>query len=126
MIAVENPDMGGAFVFMNNWGSDQDVVLSFTEGGFEWEGTIPNATVVTWLLPSDQVVRQSAGVLYGQRTECRDDNGNWWSQLLSSDQQHDEQFQLQSNNTTLEPVPHTTHTIAANTEYQGESESLVP
>ena len=109
LIAVKNPDMSWSVVFMNNWGSDQDVVLSFTEGGFEWEGTIPNATVVTWLLPSDQIVGQSAGfsVVSGQSCGMPMDTGgssvcSVTSSIASSSSSRP--------TTTLRPVPHTTHT----------------
>ncbi|KAK5174981.1 uncharacterized protein LTR77_000117 [Saxophila tyrrhenica] len=110
LIAVKNPDMGWAVVFMNNLGSDQDVVLSFTEGDFEWEGTIPNATVVTWLLPSDQIVGQSGvlplasgtavvGTGTGGGTACPTT-----SSMMSSSSA--------PPTSTLKPVPHTKHTIS--------------
>ena len=119
IIAVKNPDMGWAIVFMNNWGSDQDVVISFTEGGFEWEGTIPNSTVTTWLLPSDQIVGQSEG--FGQASGMTMGTAPAGSSCPMSSS-----FASSSSSSptsTLKPVPHTTHTIAANNEYQGESES---
>ena len=52
-IAVRNPDQSWAVVFMNNAGSDQDVVLSFKGSDERWQGTVPNATVTTWLLPHE-------------------------------------------------------------------------
>ena len=58
VIATQNPDMGWAVVFVNNFGSDQDVQLEFLDG-HSWQGVIPNGTVVTWLLPSDQIIGQS-------------------------------------------------------------------
>ncbi|WPH03324.1 Hypothetical protein R9X50_00620100 [Acrodontium crateriforme] len=52
IMAVQNPDQSWAVIFLNTLGSDQDVVLSFTEGGQVWEGTVPNLAVTTWLLPA--------------------------------------------------------------------------
>lgn len=52
IMAVQNPDHSWAVIFLNTLGSDQDVVLSFTEGGQVWEGTVPNLAVTTWLLPA--------------------------------------------------------------------------
>jgi glucosylceramidase len=119
IIAVKNPDMGWAVVFMNNWGSDQDVVLSFTEGGFEWEGTIPNSTVVTWLLPSDQVVEQSEGFSQASVTMM----GTTPAVSSCPPSSSFASSSSSSPTSTLQPVPHTTHTIAANNEYQGMPES---
>ena len=124
VIAVQNPDMGWAVIFMNNWARDQDVVLSFTEGGYEWEGTIPNATVVTWLLPSDQIVGQSDGFPpSGSSSGMAKATGSGLtvpasvcptsSSMASSSSS--------SSTSTLERVPHTTHVIDANNEYQGFS-----
>lgn len=125
IIAVKNPDMGWAVVFMNNWGSDQDVVLSFTEGGFEWEGTIPNATVVTWLLPSDQIVGQSAGFAgaSGLSNGILAGTGSGGACPMPSSMMSSSSS---SPTSTLESVANTTHTVAANNESQGLSESQAP
>ncbi|KAK5136867.1 hypothetical protein LTR08_001789 [Meristemomyces frigidus] len=62
IMAVQNPDKSWAVVFMNNYGSDQNVVLSFSEqSGHFWEGVIPSATVTTWLIPSVQILGQTNG-----------------------------------------------------------------
>ena len=123
IIAVQNPDMGWAVVFMNNWGSDQDVVLSFTEG-YTWEGTIPNATVVTWLLPSDQIIGQSGG--FGSSSSAPPYPGGNSSVPVASGTSLKGSGQMcpttssalssssSASSSTLLPVPHTTHTIAAN------------
>lgn len=62
VMAVQNPDLSWAVIFMNNYGSDQDVVLSFSgESGEFWEGTVPSGTVTTWLIPSQQILDQTNG-----------------------------------------------------------------
>ena len=109
VIAVQNPDKGWAVVFMNNWASDQDVLLSFTEGGFEWEGTIPNATVVTWLLPSDQVVEQSEGEAWHSSTPMAAGSGVSRSDVVCPTIS---MMSSSSSMETLKPVPFTTHTIS--------------
>lgn len=121
IIAVQNPDLSWAVVFLNNWGSDQDVVLSFTEGGHEWEGTIPNATVVTWLIPSDQIVGQSEGFSQASGTMMGTAPATYSCPVSSSVSSSSST----SSTSTLQPVPYTTHTIAANNEYQGASESTI-
>lgn len=60
-IALKNPDDSWAIVFMNNLQSDEDVVLSFTGEGEAWEGTVPRQSVVTWVLPSAQILSQTNG-----------------------------------------------------------------
>ncbi|KUJ23678.1 glycoside hydrolase, partial [Mollisia scopiformis] len=51
-IAAQNPDGSWVIVFMNNYGQEQNVVLQFTgQEEVFWQGVVPNATVVTWLLP---------------------------------------------------------------------------
>ncbi|KAK3056415.1 hypothetical protein LTR09_002922 [Extremus antarcticus] len=117
LIAVKNPDMGWAVVFMNNLGSDQDVVLSFTAGGFEWEGTIPNATVVTWLLPSDQIVGQS-GVLPQASGTAVSGTGTGEGRICSTTSSVASSSSAPPTS-MLEPVPHTTHTIAADGRSSG-------
>jgi glucan endo-1,6-beta-glucosidase len=118
LIAIQNPDMSWAIVFMNNFGDDQDVVLSFTEGGFEWEGTVPNATVVTWLIPSDQIVSQSGVVpgYGGSGTTAAAGTGGYSTCPVTSSMASSSSA---SPTSTLEPVPHTTHVVAANNEYEG-------
>ncbi|PBP17600.1 glycoside hydrolase family 30 protein [Diplocarpon rosae] len=52
LISIQNPDESWAIVFLNNYGTDQDVELSFvTHPESVWYGTIPDLTVVTWLIP---------------------------------------------------------------------------
>jgi len=58
ILAAHNPDQSWAVVFMNNLNSTQNVRLSFSQAGHTWEGVIPNSTVVTWLIPSDQMVEK--------------------------------------------------------------------
>ncbi|KAK4555502.1 hypothetical protein LTR86_007254 [Recurvomyces mirabilis] len=62
ILAIQNPDKSWAVIFMNNVGSDQEVALSFTgQSGQVWHGTIPSASVVTWLLPSQQILGLTNG-----------------------------------------------------------------
>ena len=56
VLAEQNPDNGWAVVMMNNNPGDQDVHLSFTGSGHVWQGTVPQMSVVTWVLPSDEVL----------------------------------------------------------------------
>ncbi len=112
LIAVKNPDMGWAIVFMNNLGSDQDVILSVD--GHEWEGVIPNSTVVTWLLPSNQITGQSGVLPLASGATAGGTGGSGvcpTTSMVSSSSM--------AATSTLEPVPNTTHIIAANNEYQG-------
>jgi len=54
VMAVQNPDQSWAVIFMNNYGSDQDVVLSFAgQNGTArfWEGVVPKSTVYESILP---------------------------------------------------------------------------
>jgi len=60
ILAEQNPDKSWAIVMMNNNPEDQDVHLSFTGSGDVWSGTVPQQTVVTWLLPSDAALAQNA------------------------------------------------------------------
>ncbi|KAK5107052.1 hypothetical protein LTR62_001902 [Meristemomyces frigidus] len=60
--AFQNPDLSWTVIFMNNLGNtdDQEVALSFSTLGEQvWHGTIPAKSVVTWLLPSQQVLGES-------------------------------------------------------------------
>lgn len=112
IIAAQNPDMGWVVVFMNRFGSDQEIQLEFTEG-YSWQGVVPNGTVVTWLLPSDQIVRQSevrsasslASALASEDATSTEVCAT--SDIVSSSSSI-------ADSTTLVPVPNTTHTIAAN------------
>lgn len=102
VMAVKNPDGSWAVIFMNNAGSDQEVVLSFTGGGNVWQGTVPNSTVTTWLLPGSVSSYGSwnASSVVGSAASCP----STASAAASSSS---------SPTTTLEPVPDTTHTIAS-------------
>ena len=119
VIATQNPDMGWAVVFMNNFGSDQDVQLEFMDG-HSWNGVIPNGTVVTWLLPSDQIVGQSdfSGTdAVGSTASVSGSEGNVGIASGSAVCVSTEMTSSSSSSTsseTLVPVPNTTHTVAAN------------
>ena len=52
VVAAKNPDNSWAVVFMNNMAQDEEVVLQFGDGQPMWQGVIPNATLVTWVLPA--------------------------------------------------------------------------
>lgn len=111
VIATQNPDLGWAVVFMNNFESDQEIQLQFTQG-YSWQGVVPNGTVVTWLLPSDQVVEQSnfdagSGMASGPGL------GNDTSAVCASTSSIPSSSSAVSS-TSLVPVPNTTHTIASN------------
>jgi glucosylceramidase len=112
-MAVLNPDSSWAIIFMNNIGSDQDVVVSFNNGETDvWQGTVPNATVVTWLLPPQgldtPVVPFSNGTSgatafgTGIGVVCPSPTSSLTSSTTSS-----------SSTSSLQPVPNTTHTIAS-------------
>lgn len=62
-LAIQNPDGGWAVVILNNMLEEQQIELSFTESGFVWEGTVPENTLVTWMLPGDAIAarNQSTG-----------------------------------------------------------------
>ncbi|KAI6709665.1 hypothetical protein PZA11_006706 [Diplocarpon coronariae] len=52
LISIQNPDESWAVIFLNNYGTDQDVELSFaTHPESVWHGTVPQLAVVTWLIP---------------------------------------------------------------------------
>ncbi|KXT17213.1 hypothetical protein AC579_322 [Pseudocercospora musae] len=59
IVAINNPDKGWVIVFKNNMNRTETVRLSFTGSSHVWEGTIDNATVTTWLIPSDKVLETS-------------------------------------------------------------------
>ncbi|EME48844.1 glycoside hydrolase family 30 protein [Dothistroma septosporum NZE10] len=58
-IAIQNPDKSWAVVFVNNMNRTESIRLSFTGSGHIWEGDVPNSTVTTWLLPSDEMIRKN-------------------------------------------------------------------
>ncbi|CAK4033451.1 glycoside hydrolase family 30 [Lecanosticta acicola] len=55
--AAQNLDDSWAIVFVNNMNRTENVRLSFTGSDSVWEGVVPNATVTTWILPCDNVMR---------------------------------------------------------------------
>lgn len=114
VIATQNPDKGWAVVFMNNFGSDQDIHLEFTEG-HSWQGVVPNGTVVTWLLPSDQIIAQSN---FSSSNALGSSAGYYGTShahtsLCATSSSMSSSSSAESS-TSLVPVPNTTHTIAAN------------
>lgn len=115
VIATQNPDMGWAVVFMNKFGSDQEIQLDFLEG-HSWQGVVPNGTVVTWLLPSDQIVGQSSiGTSSGMVSGLG--GGTNMSSVAASPvcatTSRMASSSSSSSSTALVPVPNTTHTVAA-------------
>lgn len=62
ILAEQNPDGGWAVVMMNNNPDDQLVTLSFIGSQSVWEGTVPAQTVVTWMLPSDNILASNATI----------------------------------------------------------------
>jgi glucan endo-1,6-beta-glucosidase len=108
-MAVQNPDSSWAVIFMNNIGSDQDVVLSFNgAGGDIWQGTVPNATVVTWLLPPPGLGPPPVGFSNGTTasTSLGSGGGPVCPTTSSSSSSSSTTY---SSTSTLEPVPNTTH-----------------
>ena len=102
VLAAKNPDGSWAVVFMNNWGGDQDVVLQFTGEGDVWQGVVPNATVVTWLLPAKGVA-EPAPVSFASSVV----NATACAVTTRSPSRES----AARTTTSLVPVPNTTHTI---------------
>ncbi|KAK4548099.1 hypothetical protein LTR36_010819 [Oleoguttula mirabilis] len=133
VMAVQNPDLSWAVIFMNNYGSDQDVVLSFSgQSGQFWEGTVPNSTVTTWLIPSEQVLRQTNGTQAASMVppypfkngsvphatgsgSASSVTGTGTSVLACSVTTPATSSSSSSTSATVIPVPDTTHTIATGT-----------
>ncbi|OAG38476.1 hypothetical protein AYO21_07298 [Fonsecaea monophora] len=120
-MAVRNPDSSWAVVMMNNIGSDQDVVLGFNNGETDvWQGTVPNATVVTWLLPAQGVGAEppapdvpaapltnvSVSISVSATATGGEPGGVCPTTSTSSSSSSSS-----SSTSTLELVPNTTHTI---------------
>ncbi|KIW34641.1 uncharacterized protein PV07_01408 [Cladophialophora immunda] len=107
-MAVRNPDSSWAVIMMNNIGSDQDVVLGFNNGESDvWQGTVPNATVVTWLLPP-QGVGAAASAPAGPYTNGTASATEAVCPTVSASSSSSSSS---SSTSTLELVPNTTHTI---------------
>ncbi|TKA70751.1 hypothetical protein B0A55_08832, partial [Friedmanniomyces simplex] len=127
IMAVQNPDHSWAVIFMNNLDSDQEVVLSFSaHSGQFWEGTVPKATVTTWLLPSEQILRQTNGTQAASMvppyplnngsmrypTASGAVTGTGFSACNVSVTSTSSSSSGSSSSVTALPVPNTTHTIA--------------
>lgn len=130
ILAFQNPDESWAIIFMNNLGVDQDVVLSFTsQGGQLWEGTVPNATVTTWLIPSERVLSHNGTTPWQNGTSPWSHHtpppypftngttspfgasGSITSSLLTCSVTTTSTSSTSSSSATVLPVPNTTHTI---------------
>lgn len=117
---------------MNNWGSDQDVELTFSGGNTTqqyWQGTIPKNTVVTWLLPSTQVLGQTNGTnaasqlppypyanstsLAGTGTAGETGTAGSFGGTCPATISSSSSSGASSSSSTVIPVPDTTHTIAS-------------
>lgn len=116
IMSVKNPDGSWAVIFMNNFGSDQNIRLSFTGSANVWQGTVPNSTVTTWLIPSDGVLNSTyptcatplpsmAGAPYGNVTSAA------FSINLTATYSASSSSSSSSSSTALLPVPDTTHSI---------------
>ena len=101
-MAAKNPDGSWAVVLMNNYGTDQTVALQFTDSSHVWQGTIPNATVVTWLLPAAGVAPASENPVPSSNSSLTCGPSTTQAATSSSST---------TSSSTLEPVPNTTHTI---------------
>ncbi|EMC96790.1 glycoside hydrolase family 30 protein [Baudoinia panamericana UAMH 10762] len=120
VMSVQNPDGSWAVVFMNNMGSDQDVVLSFTgQGNQFWEGVVPSQTVTTWLIPSQQVLNQVNGTKAASTVPPYPFTNTTSIPLTGSTTiavcnitTATTSSSSSSTSTTALPVPDTTHTIA--------------
>lgn len=112
-MAVRNPDSSWAVIFMNNIGSDQDVVVSFDNGETDvWQGVVPNATVVTWLLPPQGVGTPAAPFSNG--TTGATALGTGVGVVCPTTSSSSSSTSTSSSSTsTLQPVPDTTHLIAS-------------
>ncbi|KIV81556.1 hypothetical protein PV11_03732 [Exophiala sideris] len=106
-MAVQNPDGSFAVVMMNNWGSDQDVVLSVGQG--YWQGMVPNATVTTWLIPAEGLWSSQGTAPYGNTTQGSTGSVSavCATTVVSSSSS------TTTSTTALVLVPDTTHTIAS-------------
>lgn len=132
-IAVQNPDKGWAVVFLNTFPQDQNVDLAFTQSGYTWQGTIPASSVVTWLLPSDQILAindtrphgppfhtMGSRPPYPFYNHSSHGRPNWSRHPFgrttgapSVCSASATTTSSSSSSSTLLPVPNTTHTIAA-------------
>jgi glucan endo-1,6-beta-glucosidase len=114
-MAVQNPDTSWAVVFMNNIGSDREVVLSWNGGNDDvWQGTVPNATVVTWLLPPPGV--GTSLTPFNNATGSPSSYGTRSAAICSAmTSSSSPSTSSASSTSTLEPVPNTTHTIRSGT-----------
>jgi glucan endo-1,6-beta-glucosidase len=130
VLAFQNPDKSWAVIFMNNYGSDQDVVLSFSQDstGY-WEGTIPENTVVTWLIPSASVANQTNGTSTGAPYPFTNGTSTFSAASGTSSGAgttsacpSSSSSTSSSSSATVIPVPDTTHTIAT-TGISGEPSS---
>lgn len=138
-IAVQNPDGGWAVVILNNMPEEQHIELSFTGSGFVWEGTVPENTLVTWMLPSDAIAarrRDPASPYYvpapyamnnetkattpyatSTRASMTGGTGTWMSfgtatsSVESTCPPTGTTSSTVSSDGTLLPVPNTTHSI---------------
>lgn len=59
VVAIKNPDESWVVVFKNNMNKTEEVRLRFTGSEKVWRGEVENATVTTWLIPSDKVLEKS-------------------------------------------------------------------
>ncbi|KIW70584.1 hypothetical protein PV04_02840 [Phialophora macrospora] len=112
-MAVRNPDSSWAVIFMNNIGSDQDVVVSFSNGETDvWQGTVPNATVVTWLLPPQGF--GTPAVPFSNGTSGTTALGTGVGVVCpTSSRSSTSSATSPSSTSILQPVPDITHIIAS-------------
>ncbi|KAI1610098.1 putative beta-1,6-glucanase Neg1 [Exophiala viscosa] len=110
-MAVQNPDGSFAVVMMNNWGSDQDVVLEIGQG--HWQGTVPNGTVTTWLIPAEALWWDQGQNATGTYNSTQGGAGGSVSTSAVCATTASSSSQSTTSTTALEPVLDTTHTIAS-------------
>ncbi|EXJ68514.1 uncharacterized protein A1O5_08307 [Cladophialophora psammophila CBS 110553] len=113
-MTVRNPDSSWAVIMTNNIGSDQDVVVGFNNSETDmWQGTVPNATVVPWLLPPQGVGAAPPAAPYANGTASTTQGGSGVGAVCSTASTSSSSSSSASSTSTLELVPKTTHTIAS-------------
>lgn len=108
-LAARNPDNSWAIVFVNNMNRTENVRIAFTESGTVWEGVVANATVTTWILPSDENGPWRNGTAFGAK-RIR----NSTCELPPTTAVSTTSTNGGSESTPLLPVPHTDHVIPQN------------
>ncbi|KAF2718076.1 glycoside hydrolase family 30 protein, partial [Polychaeton citri CBS 116435] len=115
IVAFKNPDKSWAVVFLNNLDQDEHVRLSFTGSDYIWHGVIPNATLTTWLIPSD--IRINGTHPPGQPSHSMPSGPGNYSATTGHHHSWTATHTTWSKHMSdpITPVPYTTHTIHTST-----------